>query len=464
MGFILALFYLTVNYLGTNTVFGQFAAFHVEMIMAGLIVLVTIPVLPRSSAWRRWQSVAMVGLSAAAFLSVLTGQRWPGGAVSAFMDFIPHAFAFFLVVLYFDSRKKLKILVLMLIFVCLFVITRGFIESFHPPSVDPQLLIGQDEKDIKNIVSSPYRLAMRSDTGQMLYRLRGQNLLNDPNDFAQFILTVIPLVFLFWRQEKKLRNTVFVLMPVAILLYGVYDTHSRGALVGLMAMVAMALRRRIGTFFSLAAAGGIFALAMVLQFTGGRAISASSGADRADLWGLGLELLKANPLFGVGFKQMAQEVGHTAHNSIVVCAAELGLFGLFFWTLFLVPTVQETARLATAGTIEETDASAPSGKFQPQFGREQETWPQVEIHRWGQLLVLSLTGFLVAGFFLSRALVLTFFLLGGVVDVVYTKALAEGMVPSRMSFSRVFKYTATLTIGLVLFMYIVTRILNVLRH
>lgn len=464
MGFILALFYLTVNYLGTNTVFGQFAAFHVEMIMAGLIVLVTIPVLPRSLAWRRWQSVAMVGLSVAAFLSVLTGQRWPGGAVSAFMDFIPHAFAFFLVVLYFDSRKKLKILVVMLIFVCFFVITRGFYEKFHLPNVDPQALTGLDEKDIKNVLSTPYRLAMRSDTGVLFYRLRGQNLLNDPNDFAQFTLTVIPLVFLFWRQGKNLRNTVFVLMPVAILLYGVYDTHSRGALVALMAMVALALRRRIGTFLSLGGAGGIFALAMVLQFTGGRAISASSGADRADLWGEGLELLKSYPLFGVGFHEMAHEVGHTAHNSIVVCAAELGLFGLFFWTLFLVPTVQETLGLAAPGTIQHVDSSAPSEKLSPQLWREPESWSVEEIHTWGRLLMLSLTGFLVAGFFLSRALILTFFLMGGVVDIVYTKALAAGIVAPRMSSIRIMKYTAIVTVALVLFMYIVTRILNVLRH
>jgi hypothetical protein len=40
--------------------------------------------------------------------------------------------------------------------------------------------------------------------------------------------------------------------------------------------------------------------------------------------------------------------------------------------------------------------------------------------------VLSFTGFLVAGWFLSRTYVMTFFLLGGMVEVVYEMALQRG--------------------------------------
>jgi hypothetical protein len=54
------------------------------------------------------------------------------------------------------------------------------------------------------------------------------------------------------------------------------------------------------------------------------------------------------------------------------------------------------------------------------------------------LLVLSLTGFLVAGWFLSRAYVMTFFLLGGMVEVVYEMALRRGMITSRLSLAAYF--------------------------
>ena len=40
-------------------------------------------------------------------------------------------------------------------------------------------------------------------------------------------------------------------------------------------------------------------------------------------------------------------------------------------------------------------------------------------------MLLSLTGFLLTGWFLSRAFVLTLFLLGGMVEAVYEMALAQ---------------------------------------
>ena len=48
-------------------------------------------------------------------------------------------------------------------------------------------------------------------------------------------------------------------------------------------------------------------------------------------------------------------------------------------------------------------------------------------------MVLSLTGFLVAGMFLSRAYVLTLFLLGGMAEVVYEMALRRGMIAPRLT-------------------------------
>ena len=52
-----------------------------------------------------------------------------------------------------------------------------------------------------------------------------------------------------------------------------------------MAVAVVAARRRIGTLPALLVAGGLFVAAMALHFTGGREISAGSGADRTGLWG-----------------------------------------------------------------------------------------------------------------------------------------------------------------------------------
>jgi hypothetical protein len=79
------------------------------------------------------------------------------------------------------------------------------------------------------------------------------------------------------------------------------------------------------------------------------------------------------------------------------------------------------------------------------------------------LLVLSLTGFLVTAWFLSRAYVMTFFLLGGMVEVVFQLALQRGMIAPRMRLGRVLSYSGVLTVSLVLMLYVVVRILNILH-
>ena len=118
---------------------------------------------------------------------------------------------------------------------------------------------------------------MRNDAGEWFYRLRGLGEINDPNDFGQLIVCVIPLMFIFWRAKKMLRNIAFVILPVCVLLFGVFLTHSRGALLALMAVAVVAARRRIGTLPALLLAGGLFVAAMALHFTGGREISAECG-------------------------------------------------------------------------------------------------------------------------------------------------------------------------------------------
>ena len=60
---------------------------------------------------------------------------------------------------------------------------------------------------------------------------------------------------------------------------------------------------------------------------GGRAISSKeqSAAERIEAWSVGLELLKWRPLFGAGYGNFTDHHHLTAHNSFVLCFAELGL-------------------------------------------------------------------------------------------------------------------------------------------
>lgn len=453
MGFVLTILYLVTAFLGPVTIFGPLAAFHIGLILAALALLVSLPKLQGSFIFRTPQSLALVGLAFAIFVSMLaTG--WISGAFSAFLAFIPCALAYFLVCLHCNSKKRLQIVVLMLLFVCMFVIAHGYSDLRQQTSA------GDDPRTMDR----PYLLAQASDAGEWFYRIRGQDFINDPNDFAQLIVCLVPLVFIFWQRKKTFKNLAFVILPVSVLLFGAFLTHSRGSVLAILAMTVVAGRRRIGTVPSLLLAVALFAGASALNYTGGRDISVESGEGRLDLWGDGLELLKSHPLFGVGFGGMADYTGgHTAHNSLVVCAAELGLFGLYFWSLFLFPTGRDVLVIASPDKVNEGEPIVVEQAPPWQVTAKIETVDREEVCRLGRLMLLSFTGFLVAGWFLSRAFVMTLFLLGGMAEVLFEMALRQGMVSPRMPPARVLRFAGVLAISMLVLMYIMLRITNLTR-
>ncbi len=467
MGFVLSILYFITYYLTPATLFGPLAAYRIELILAVLVLVVSFPALTKSFVLKTPQSLALIGLALAVVVSVLVGERWPGGSVTAFLDFIPNALAYFLVCLHCNSKKKLQVLVLMMLSVCLFVIANGGIDLLlHGGQKSDHYLptdaYGSNATEWQR--EHPYLLAKPNDREEP-NRLRGLGELNDPNDFGQLIVCVIPMMFFFWRAKKMFRNILFVILPVCALLLGVFLTQSRGALVALITTAVVASRRRIGTMPALLLAGGLFIGAMALGFTGGRDISATAGEDRTVLWGEGLQILKAHPLFGVGFGDMPDftEEHLTAHNSLVVCAAELGMFGLYFWSLFLVPTVRDTLVTASPRKVSDGKPVVEEEGLFPQAARKIAAVDKAEINHLGSLTFLSLTGFLVAGWFLSRAFVMTLFLLGGMAEVVYEMALQRGMIAPRLPLGRALLYAGGMAIAVIPLMYIMLRTVNLMH-
>jgi hypothetical protein len=472
MAFVLTLFYLMVTYLGTGFTFGQLAKYHVEEIIALLVFCASIPALMRTFVQKTVQTLALAGLAIAVAMSMLLGAKfYAHGALTAFEEFIPNAFAYFLVVLHCRTRMRIQIVVLLLFFVSSFVIVNGVIQL---QTVDPgqfkHALTSDDAEDLSFQDADPDIAIDTSQQAQWLmpqiggegiiWRLKGQNFISDPNDFGQLLVCLLPLTFIFWRPKQTLLNMAIVFPMVLMLGLGIYLTHSRGALLAIMGVVIVAFRRKIGIIPSVILGGGLFVAAMALHATGGRDISADAGADRTALWGDGLGLLKLHPIFGAGFNQMAEIIGKTAHNSVIVCAAELGFFGLFFWSLFLLPTVRDA--MAVASPTGLTDAVALPVDESPYayIAPSTERLDKEAIGGMGRLIFYSLVGFMISAMFLSRAFVMTFFLLGGMAEVVFQMALDRGMIAPRLPFGRAAYYSGILAILLVPGMYVIVRILN----
>jgi hypothetical protein len=178
-----------------------------------------------------------------------------------------------------------------------------------------------------------------------------------------------------------------------------------------------------------------------------------------------MQLLKTHPLFGVGLNNISNytEVHLTAHNSVVVCAAELGMFGLYFWCLFLFSSVRDALALALSARVSASEPMECGDHILPMAIEHIEMIDKDEVNRLGRLLVLSFTGFLIAGWFLSRAYVMTFFMLGGIVEVVYEMALQRGMIAPRLRLTRSLFYAGVLAIALVFMVYIMLRITNLMH-
>lgn len=452
MGFVLSILYFLTYYLTPTVIFGALAQYRIELILAAIIILVSIPSIAGTPVSKTSQSLALVGLAFATLMSVVIGEHWIGGGVNAILIFIPNAFAYLLLCIHCNSKRKVQGVILMMLFVCFFVIAQGLIQLHHG--------LPQGEAAFAD---NSYFLGQSNEHGEMFYRLRGMGQINDPNDFAQLILCTLPLVFFFWKKKSFVRNFFLVLVPSGILVWGAYLTHSRGSILALLAVIIVAARRKIGTIPAVLLAVLLFAGSSALNYTGGRDISTASGEDRTELWSDGLQLLKTHPLFGVGFGDMPDYVGKTAHNTIVVCAAELGLCGLFFWSFFLLPSVRDALVVANpkrsieAAPTVVADTSYPIAAAGPRIPDEDE------IKRLGRLLILSFTGFMVTGWFLSRAFVLTLFLLGGLTEVAFDMAWKRGMVSRRLPLFRVLRYSGFLTVGFILTMYILLRTVNLTR-
>lgn len=468
MGFVLSILYFVTCYLTPEVVFGPLARFRIELIIAVLVFFASIGKLPKSFIMKTPQSLALIGLAFAAMMSILVGTRWAGGAVQAFLGFLPNAYGYFLVGLNCDSKRKLQVLVLMLLFVCFFVIGNGSYDLRNGVGSGPVQTLAGNRVDLWNInhwtAEHPYIDVAGSDTGLYWnFRLKGLGVINDPNDFGQLTVCVIPLVFIFWRRKSALLNMVLVILPVCVLIYGIYLTHSRGALLALVAVAIVFLQRHIGRVPSLVFACGLFVGAMAMNFTGGREISASSGEDRVALWGAGLHLFETHPFFGVGIGRMMDHASNTAHNSIVVCAAELGMLGLYFWSMFMLPTVRDSLAVASPRKVSEGEPAALDERAMPYMTTKLEAIDRTEILRLGRLALLSLTGFLVAGWFLSRAFIMTLYLLGGIVEVIFQMALDRGMIGPRLRLGPVLRYSGLLACALVVIVYVLVRILNFAR-
>jgi O-antigen ligase len=341
MGFALTIIYVVVTIISPEQFGKEWASYHAMMYLAGITFVASLPNLADYKYWKSSvQIFLMLGLIAAIALSQLA-HGWLGGVLEGWRIFLPSAAVFFFIVVNVTTIRKLKIVALASVASCLVVTVEalcGYYAGFHG-----EMFILQS-----NVFSAQDEVI-----GQ-LTRIRGAGFLSDPNDLAQILLIALPLVFIAWQRGRLVVNFFVVLLPAALLLWTTYLTHSRGGLIALGAVALMAARKKLGTTTSIALATAFIFGMLALDFTGGRGISAADGSDRLEAWANGLEMFKSAPLFGIGFNSFTDLHEITAHNSFVLCLAELGIVGSTLWLALLVTTTTSLNRIISLG--EKRDA------------------------------------------------------------------------------------------------------------
>lgn len=166
-------------------------------------------------------------------------------------------------------------------------------------------------------------------------RIRYIGILNDPNDLGLlFNVALVGVGYLYWTSPDR-RSRVVPSLIGATLLYGIYLTDSRGAMLATITAAMLVLYRARGKAAALTALG--IGIPILLAATRLSTISADeeSAEGRIDAWSEGLLMLRESPFFGVGYNGFSDNNGGlTAHNSIILPLAELGIPGYVCWFTF----------------------------------------------------------------------------------------------------------------------------------
>jgi O-antigen ligase len=239
------------------------------------------------------------------------------GALQASLEFVPTVVMYFLVVELVTTPRRVKIVFILLVHLTLALAVQGLVMHFTGTGFG----------------------------GKEAYegRIQAVGIFSDPNDLALIINTVLPLVILWLFESRSILVKIYAFFVIIIFVYAIFLTASRGGLLCLGLMAILIGMRKFGKIVGVGAGLAIMAALVVL---GPRMNTISpeeaSSYGRLEAWVVGMQLFKHSPLIGVGFGNFMEYHFRTAHNSFVLCAAELGLIGLYPWLMMIYMSLKNT--------------------------------------------------------------------------------------------------------------------------
>jgi O-antigen ligase len=322
---------------------------------------------------------------------------WAGGALQVLEKFGPTVAAFFVLATSCTTRRR--VVIVMAVFVlCSVVLSLHGIEQKETGIGWTGMTIGEAG------------------------RIRYIGIFNDPNDLGLLFAATFPMAFYLSARGGFLMR-IFWLVGAGLLLYATYLTNSRGSMLAVLLVTGLYVWRRRGWFVAAAMGGtGLVVMRMLSSRMDELSPDESSAFGRIDAWYEGLHMFFSRPLFGIGAGNFTDYNYLTAHNSLVLVLAETGWFGYVTWFAFvgytfwiMLAIMRHRLDLEPQGPGAGQALSIPSGEAP---AAEKSVQKDVELKAaWrdeqalAYTLLLSLSGFFAAAFFLSRSYIVVLYLL-----------------------------------------------------
>jgi len=218
-------------------------------------------------------------------------------------------------------------------------------------------------------------------------RVRGTGIFNDPNDLGMTLVMALPFAIMLLTTKTRAVWRLAAAASIVVMLLAIEYTQSRGAVLGVVAVALVYTGGRIGRLPALMLAAIVFAGFTTLgpSRAGDLDAGEESAQSRIQAWSAGIEMFKQKPIFGVGFGRFTEFHERVAHNSFVHSFAELGIVGEFCFVGFFYWFFRSLSAVKNLGTPEQ--------------------------RRWATALQASGVGLMLCIWFLSRAYVITPYLL-----------------------------------------------------
>ena len=277
-------------------------------------------------------------------------------------------------------------------------------------------------------------------------RITYLGVFNDPNDLALAFVIALPMLVYGLTEAKLLISKAFWVFCIAAILYGIILTNSRGGMLSAIALFVVYFYRRFGVGRALILTTiGLVAVSLVPTRLSELDAGEASAAGRVDAWFAGIQMLQSHPIFGVGQGGFTDFHIRTAHNSIVLAFAELGLVGYFFWLAFIGLSVHMVYKISIATTAQ----------FGELRGAEVEELSQYK--KISQAYLYAMFGFSISAFFLSRSYNILLFILCSLCVALYQSARQKWPRFSPIPFANIVVPTVAFEIGSIFFMYILVK-------